>query len=77
MNDRVIFEIKKYVGTITKLPDGWSKEINIVSWNEGEPKVDIRSWNPGHERMTRGITLTEEEMDRIVELWMNWKQEDK
>ena len=39
----------------------WTKEINVVSWNGGEPKIDIRDWSESHERMSRGITLTEEQ----------------
>ena len=39
----------------------WTKEINIVSWNGGEPKIDIRDWSQDHTRMSRGITLTEEQ----------------
>ena len=32
-----------------------------VSWNDNAPKYDIRDWEPKHEKMSRGITLTEEE----------------
>ena len=39
----------------------WTREINVVSWNGGEPKIDIRDWSESHERMSRGITLTEEQ----------------
>ncbi|MEI3503270.1 MAG: PC4/YdbC family ssDNA-binding protein [Anaerovoracaceae bacterium] len=43
-------------------PTGWRKELNLVSWNGGAPKYDIRDWDPDHERMSRGITLHEKEM---------------
>ena len=39
----------------------WTKEVNIVSWNGGEPKIDIRDWSQDHTRMSRGITLTVEQ----------------
>ena len=39
----------------------WAKEVNIVSWNGGQPKIDIRDWSQDHTRMSRGITLTEEQ----------------
>ena len=32
-----------------------------MSWNDNDPKYDIRDWDPKHEKMSRGITLTEEE----------------
>ena len=44
----------------------WTREINVVSWNGGQPKIDIRDWNETHERMSRGITLTEEQGDKLV-----------
>ena len=43
------------------------KELNLVAWNDREPKYDIRDWDPEHERMSKGITLLPEEMHRIVE----------
>lgn len=36
------------------------KEINVVAWNGGKPKIDVRDWNSAHDRMSRGITLTED-----------------
>ena len=43
----------------------WTKEINVVSWNGGEPKIDIRDWSQDHTRMSRGITLTEEQAKKL------------
>ena len=43
----------------------WTKEVNIVSWNGGEPKIDVRDWSEDHTRMSRGITLTEEQARRL------------
>lgn len=54
-------EIKKHIGIISESKNGWTKELNLVSWNDNEPKYDIRDWDPKHEKMSRGITLTEEE----------------
>ena len=45
---------------------GWTKEANIVCWNGGSPKLDIREWDPDHERMSRGITLYEAEAERLA-----------
>ena len=46
---------------------GWKKELNLVSWNGGVPKYDIREWSPDHEKMGKGVTLT---ADEIAELKM-------
>lgn len=40
---------------------GWRKELNFVSWNNGEPKLDIRDWSEDHSKMSKGITITKEE----------------
>ena len=47
---------------------GWTKEANIVCWNGGSPKLDIREWDPNHERMSRGITLYEAEAERLARI---------
>lgn len=67
-NDEVTFEIVEQIGTISEGKTGWNKELNLVSWNGAEPKYDIRDWDEGHERMTRGITLTKAAAKRLCEL---------
>lgn len=59
----VNFEIKEVVGIIAEKKNGWVKELNIVSWNNGEPKYDIREWDEDHERMSKGTTFTEHELE--------------
>lgn len=62
MNTEITFKIVEKIGVIAEYQTGWTKEINMVSWNEGEPKYDIRDWSPDHERMSRGVTLREDEL---------------
>lgn len=69
----VTYEIKKKIGVIAERENGWSKELNLVSWNGGPFKFDIREWDPEHERMTRGITLTEAEFSNLVNLGKDWQ----
>ena len=59
--DEVYFEVQEHIGIITSRANGWNKEVNIVAWNGGPAKIDIRDWDSEHSRMSRGITLTEEE----------------
>lgn len=59
--NQINYEIKEHIGIISENKNGWTKEINLVSWNDNDPKYDIRDWNPTHDKMSRGITLTEEE----------------
>ena len=62
----VTFEIMEEIGIINTQDTGWTREINLVRWNGGAAKYDIRDWDPHHERMSKGITLTEEEMRRML-----------
>ena len=64
----VTFEIMEEIGVIATMDTGWTKELNLVRWNGSAAKYDIREWDPQHERMSRGITLKEEEMRRILDL---------
>ena len=50
------FEITERIGVLSENAKGWTKELNKVSWNEREPKYDLREWNPDHSRMGKGIT---------------------
>lgn len=59
--NQINYEIKEHIGIISESKNGWTKELNLVSWNDNDPKYDIREWDPKHEKMSRGITLTEEE----------------
>ena len=58
-------EIKENIGVISKSSKGWRKELNIVSWNEGIPKYDIREWSPDYDRMGKGVTFTKEELIKL------------
>ena len=36
--------------------------IWYISWNDGEPKYDIRDWSPDGTRMGKGISLSHDEL---------------
>lgn len=44
----------------------FKKELNKVSWNGREPVYDLRGWNEDHTKMTKGITLTNDEFQELV-----------
>ena len=56
------FEIVQNIACLSEERGGWTKELNLVSWNGSEAKYDIRSWSEDHCRMVKGITLTKEEL---------------
>jgi len=62
------FEIEKELGSISESPKGWTKELNIISWNGKEGKYDLRDWAPGHEKMGKGVTLSVDELRKLKEL---------
>ena len=62
MADKIQYEIIQSLGTISESPKGWTKEINLISWNGRPPKYDIREWAPDHSKMGKGITLTGREV---------------
>jgi len=59
------YEIIKNIGVLSETEKGWKKELNLVKWNEYAPKYDIRDWNEDHTRMGKGITLTEDEIEKL------------
>ncbi len=59
------YEIKEMLGVLSESTKGWSKQLNLVSWNDKEPKYDLREWNPNHEKMGKGVTLSKEELVKL------------
>lgn len=62
------YEIQEEIGVLSESGKGWTKEFNKVSWNNGAPKYDLRDWAPDHEKMGKGITLSEEEAKCLYEI---------
>lgn len=62
------YEIKETVGVIAESAKGWKKELNLISWNGKEAKYDLREWAPDHEKMGKGVTLSNDELKALKEL---------
>lgn len=62
------YEIVESIGVLSESSKGWKKELNKISWNGGEPKYDVRDWSPDHEKMGKGVTFTEEELQKLKSL---------
>jgi len=63
------FNICEHIGTLRSSASGWSRELNIVSWNNGKAKFDVRDWSEDHNKMSKGLTFTDSEMKRIFD-WL-------
>ena len=66
MNE-IKYEIIRQIAVIKEECGGWTTELNEVSWNEAEPKYDIRRWNADHTKMGKGITLTRTEATSLMQ----------
>ena len=62
------YEIIKTRAVLSTSKSGWSKELNLVAWNGKEPKYDIREWSPEHDKMGKGITLSDDEFAKLKEI---------
>jgi len=62
------FEITAALGILSEGTKGWQKEVNMISWNERGPKLDIRDWGPEHAKMGRGITLNRDEWQKLKDI---------
>jgi hypothetical protein len=68
VDKEIKFDIVEKIAILSTDSKGWSKELNLVSWNDAEPKFDIRSWSEDHSRMGKGITLSDEEVSVLLEV---------
>lgn len=59
------FEIEETVGVISTSKSGWTRELNLVSWNGRPAKFDLRDWAPDHQKMGKGLTFTNDEIDQL------------
>ena len=64
----ITFDITEKFGVISESAKGWTKELNLVSWNGRPSKYDIREWDPDHEKMGKGLTFTKEEARRLRDI---------
>lgn len=69
MADKSIkYEIIEPLGILSTSPAGWTKEVNLIRWNDKPAKIDIRDWSPDHEKIGKGITLTDDEGQKLIEI---------
>ncbi len=66
--DDFTFRIVRPIGVVGESGRGWKTEVNLVSWNNREPKIDVRAWSPDHQKMGKGVSFTREEASRLVEI---------
>jgi hypothetical protein len=62
------FEIVKHIGVLSEGSKGWQKELNLISWNDRDPKYDIREWAKKKKKMGKGVTLSDAEISELKRL---------
>jgi len=62
------YEIIKKIGVVSKSGSGWAKELNLISWNDRDPKYDLRDWAVDGSKMGKGVTLSVTELVALREL---------
>ena len=68
MAAKITYTIQDELGYLSVAANGWKKELTYTSWNNRDEKFDLRSWNPDHSAMTKGITLTKEEILKLKDI---------
>lgn len=66
-DNRFKYKLIKKVGVISRNQAGWTKEVNIVSYNDKKSVIDIRIWSPNN-KMSRGITLDKKDLKTLIKL---------
>ena len=69
----ITYEIVMQLGVISQSSSGWTKELNLIRWNDRPPKYDIRDWSADHSQMGRGVTLSREELLALRDLLNSWE----
>ena len=70
------YEIVQHLATLAEGSKGWSKELNLVSWNDRDPKFDLRERAPDHTKMGKGITLTYDEMQKVCDAFLELSENE-
>lgn len=56
------YRIYKYISDISKVNNGWKKELNYISRYDRESVYDIRTRNEDYTQYGKGVTITAGEM---------------
>ena len=71
-NQEFSYEVMKQYGVFsenrTEKGVTYAKEVNLISYRNGQPVIDIRNWiieNDGRRKMGKGITMNRDEMTAL------------
>ena len=73
----IVCDIVEPLGVLSTSKKGWTKELNRISWEGGDPKFDIRDWAPNRDLPRKGVTLTEDEAYKLMEMLIKYFEENE
>lgn len=62
MESQITYEVIEDIADLGEPKKGWTKKLRLISWNNKDPKYDLRLWNDKNGRMGKGLTLSEKEL---------------
>lgn len=62
-----IFDVVGVLSSSTIRGVKWCKQVSIVDWGHG-PKYDFRKWTEDYDKCSKGICLSQEEVDELITL---------
>ena len=68
MAAKITYTIREELGDLSTASNGWKKQLTYTSWNNRGEKFDLRSWNEEHTAMTKGLTLTKDELMKLRDI---------
>lgn len=68
MANDISMKLIRTVGTLSENEKGWKKQLKVISWNDAEPKYDLRAWNPEEDRSGKGLTMTHDELKALGDI---------
>jgi hypothetical protein len=61
------YMVCRTIAILGETNNGFTKELNVVSWNNREPVYDIRTWDADHKKYGKGVTLTTNQILKLKE----------
>ena len=62
------YETTERIAVLSTNAKGWERQLNMISWNDHEPKYDIRDWSPDGTKMSKGISMTRDELAALKDI---------
>ena len=62
------YELIETYGVFEETKGGWTREVNLISWNGKEPKIDVRTWSPDHSKSSKIGTLSNDAARKLGQI---------